>query len=449
MAEKQPLQSGKTDQTPQAPTEILEQRIETSPFLSGLLQGQGAPPPTKPRQQDVLRMQRLIGNNATQRYLSPRTAISTGASRLHLQRDRLVEDDIHLSLPADLMPYDAFVDLLAHNRALRRRMVARSDPGHIQSILSDHSNLQEIYQQLQTRYSVGANTGPLQIHIQFHYADGEGSSGERVDRIAFSLPEPAIADFEDEGSDISVPEPDPDEPSFGLEGGESRAVFVEEALTILIPDWADMPVVDRAVHLLNMVNRRLMDIGVPMMYPSPQTSLPPGTRAQFDGRTWTIEYMESEFRAADTPAEINRVISDFYHEARHAEQAFLALRFLCQTSWAITQTLNPYPLHIKDAARAANAREPLEGQELVEARQYYNELFANVGVTNAVYAEVDEAAGEVIALRARHAPPDEITAAEQRYHRAQAAYRALVGEADAYDVGDEVRAQLTDANPPD
>jgi len=423
--------------------------------LSGITPTTSQPPPIKPTHTQILQLQRTIGNNATRQYLSTLPTVSMSSPKKSIQRTRSEEADIEIPLPSVLISFEDLITLISENSAFQRRMIARRDEGtHIRDMLRDHSNLQPIYRQLEFLYTTAAVPSPFTLHIRFDYEFIEGStSEERVDQVDFNIPGFSMETFDEEEAGSVETDTDDEEEEYGLETSENRLIFVEEALSSLIPNWEQMAVIDRAIAILGMVNRRLIASGIPMILPHRSTSLPAGTRAQFDPESWAVEFTDEYLRVSTAP-EINRVISDFYHEARHAEQEFLALRYLYGFRSTLSdiparildRTSNRYPARIRRAAVEANERGTLSPAQRAEAQAHYERIYEHQEATQAVYDELDAAAQAYEDAQAS-GDPEAIRRTLDRYQRASRAYRMLGSESDAYDVGDQVRGQLDDANP--
>ena len=187
--------------------------------LSGIIPTASQPPPIKPTQDQILSLQRTIGNNATQKYLNTLPSINTNLSKKAIQRTRSEEDDIEIPLPSELMSFEDLVSLIAEDSAFRTRMIARSDDGaHIRDMLRNHSNLQSVYRQLELIYRTGTPPSPLHLHIRLDYEFIEGSTTEeRVDHIEFDIPGFSMETFDDDEAGSIEADSDDEQEEYGLE----------------------------------------------------------------------------------------------------------------------------------------------------------------------------------------------------------------------------------------
>jgi hypothetical protein len=225
--------------------------------------------------------------------------------------------------------------------------------------------------------------------------------------------------------------------AFGLETPESRAAYVDYTESHVEGRWETLTTPQQRMEaIMGGINTRLGAIGVPGCGFALSDDLGRAEGAEFDALNWRINFKRSELERGD----IEYLMSAAYHEARHAEQTFLAMRYLLGNSpmTEFFRTLfNSIHQGALERARAANAGGALTPLQQQLASEWCRETFENADITNEVYARWQRAANALATAR-ESGDARAIAEAEAEYRAAVNAYVRLSGETDAYRVGGAV-----------
>jgi hypothetical protein len=146
--------------------------------------------------------------------------------------------------------------------------------------------------------------------------------------------------------------------SHGLRDPAVAARFVD-ALDGLRAEWPRMSPEDRAGRIVATVNEVLAQVGVPPTVHEVADLAP--TSGVFSASNWSIQ-LDAGLVSADTlsDAGLAKIAVVVFHEARHAEQAWLIARLRARGSSDPIGLAHGMDLHLGVAKRAAN--QPLEAE---------------------------------------------------------------------------------------
>jgi hypothetical protein len=235
--------------------------------------------------------------------------------------------------------------------------------------------------------------------------------------------------------------------------GEGEA-FGGEVQAEVIDEWATLATAEaRRDRLVELVNARLADAGVPATTPAFDTNV--NNAGSFDFPTWRMLIGRGRLGADSISEEDAREVADtVYHEARHTEQWFrmAQLRAAQGLSAAAITTELGIPARI---AREARANPLVRGSmEAVIAQGWWDSVYGGGSAhREAVLTEIDRAA--TARTRAQTRFDGDPTAANQaaldraneRFDRAFAAYQNLPEENDAWATGPAAAAGITGGSP--
>lgn len=241
----------------------------------------------------------------------------------------------------------------------------------------------------------------------------------------------------------------------GIAKGETVKEFAEGARGVQ-SEWENLSASDRANKLGALANAALATVKVP-----PVTIIMAdlgSTSGAFSSAAWTMKISTTIIsKDSVTEAELAELSNTFYHEARHAEQVFRVARWMA----GVGRSASAIALHLAIPGRIANAAkdEPLEpigildqllgddnerAAEIAEARRWATALGpAGRQRYSKVVKEMEDAEkafNEALdAYRASQTDENRKKAKEARdtYKRKYKAYRRLVEEKDAFQVGGE------------
>jgi hypothetical protein len=238
----------------------------------------------------------------------------------------------------------------------------------------------------------------------------------------------------------------------GMERAEERAVYQSD-MNQLAPQWASLSANDRLRRLAEAVNGRLGATGTPA--PTFIRSDEMGSSVgRFTNTDWTVRI---NGQVLDTPALTADVVSTVYHEVRHAEQHWLAIRYLLQFVFNPMQHLNvalgietfSVPSHVRDAATSTPE---LTGQARHLGRMFAYQFYQDavdedpttlLGPPTEAYCEARD--------RDRREHSDESRRAldetRESWMAARRVYAAWWHEQDAHLIGDLVREEFAAAHP--
>lgn len=233
-------------------------------------------PPLNPNQ--ILQLQRAIGNQASIRLLNNhRTAIQRTISDVQLQRALQYYQD-HAS---------------EYSGVLIRRVQA-----HFGVRISGTMNAETVQAIAGWQTQRERSDAPPTMVLPDSRVDGILSPAEMFDIVGT-----------------------------GLERREEREAYVEST-TAIGDQWASLTPARRLELLRAQLNQRLEAIGVPQCQITSDGDLPSQVLAEFTSRNWSIHINESILQDAEMSVDL---VSTLYHEARHAEQWWLAIRWMIQS----------------------------------------------------------------------------------------------------------------------
>lgn len=171
---------------------------------------------------------------------------------------------------------------------------------------------------------------------------------------------------------ILTPEQMLDIVEVGLERRSERAAYLEDADT-LSAGWGTMTPDARLSAFAANINERLTAADVPVCTVVRGTDLPSGTLARFLDPTWTIAIHP---QALDAPVMGVDAMTAVYHEARHAEQSWLALVYTIQNHPSYLPDLS-FPNTHPDVVAAAHDAPALAGRSAHLARMFAHWFYEN------------------------------------------------------------------------
>jgi hypothetical protein len=228
--------------------------------------------------------------------------------------------------------------------------------------------------------------------------------------------------------------------------------------------WGKLTRNERIDALVQAVNQDLQRIGAPPLDPIVYLKAPAETRGLLNHRKWELAIADHLLSGPTiTPEEFSRLVGTVAHEGRHAEQWFRAAQLEAAAGRNATQIAEGLKIY-DDVAQAAfevqrgeRAGERLAGKAaLAEAEVFWNTLRAGARVRGNTFRELRDsgaalktATTDYRAARSLTATDARLQAAEAAFVKAQrrqaaaeAAYRALPEEADAFRVGDVAAAAM-------
>jgi hypothetical protein len=252
----------------------------------------------------------------------------------------------------------------------------------------------------------------------------------------------------------------------GLKAPGEGQRFGEEAQAEVIDRWHQLTPQQRAAELVRLVNVHLEAAGVPAVTPNPiDTGTNLGT---FDFTTWAMDVgVEALAIAQPDRAQAADVVDTIYHEARHAEQWFriAQLRALQRRRGegaaederlgrAIAAELQ-IPRRIADRAVTSPPRFALGSMEALIAQGWFDSIYGSGRARrNQVLTELDRAGTALERAEQRFAdnptPQNEAALERARARRARAldGHAQLPEENDAFPTGASTGAGVTRGAPP-
>jgi hypothetical protein len=240
----------------------------------------------------------------------------------------------------------------------------------------------------------------------------------------------------------------------GLNVEATGQAFGEEVQTEVIDEWSSLATAQaRRDKLVELVNQRLADAGVPAVTPAFDANV--NNAGSFSFSTWTMRIGQGPLGTDSISEEDAREVADtVYHEARHTEQWFrmAQLRAGQGLSAAAVTTELGIPARIATAAAAL----PLArgSMEAVIAQGWWDSVYgAGSDHREAVLTELDASATALTAAQAAHAAnPTAATQAaldeaNERSDLAFAAYQNLPEENDAWATGPLAAAGISSGSP--
>lgn len=268
----------------------------------------------------------------------------------------------------------------------------------------------------------------------------------------------------------------------GLARPESFARYIKETDRI-VQTWNTL---DTASKRKQAIEALLKQFSQANGLPAPQFTATPMSASllgTFTFKTWQLELNASTLRPDMTPEEIRDVLDTLYHETRHAEQNFMALRLMVGMGFTPTQIAARTGM--RPVIIAAAARKPISPQSVqgIVANEFYQSSFgaqatsrkdtmANLSLRRSEWeiakdelrylesrrqevvqfqkeatsaAEKAERQQQLKTLDAQlKTARTKLSNAERRYDAAYDAYRAIPGERDAWDAQgalDTIRAR--------
>lgn len=372
------------------------------------------PPPDALPHAQVLQLQRAVGNQATIEILQH-------APGSRLQRD-LSDEQVAQAMAYYESRAEAYPSLLIRRiqAAARVRITGRMNEATVQGI----ARLVQSREQLPTNRSVATE----------RFSNGILSPEEMVDIVGV-----------------------------GMERREERTAYVREA-TEAANDWSNQAtegdeegtIQARLRVLLPMINERMLD-AVPDVRMEAHDSLG-AANAEFEKTFWVVRVSRN---ALLTPQLSSTLVNHLYHEARHAEQRFLALCYdMHIASNGITgsrgfwgTSYQGWPDNVQGAAReegvaVLNSSPSVMGM----GRRFHHVYFTR----EAEHSVENHLRGPTQALcAARQAVQDDPTPAnntrlqdaQQAFNAAQQEYANWWNEQDSRFVGGLVEAEFRRLNP--
>jgi hypothetical protein len=226
------------------------------------------------------------------------------------------------------------------------------------------------------------------------------------------------------------------------------------AMATLEGNWSTMSVGDREAALLTAMNSALSSAqvhGIDTLESAPITA-----RASYSPDEWTVRVRQDFMEADAFPETLPELV---YHEARHAEQHYRVMRLLAGRGLEIDEIIDAFPYDVADWVVASAYGDPLPdvaGDAFVdEARRWEAGMIGGhdhfVQVMDNLYQvwgdlqqRWPDAAYALTVFEADPTPDnrqplelalEELDLTVQRYWDCYGAYRQLVAEDDAHDVG--------------
>ncbi|HEY4238886.1 MAG TPA: DUF4157 domain-containing protein [Kofleriaceae bacterium] len=250
-------------------------------------------------------------------------------------------------------------------------------------------------------------------------------------------------------------------PAEGLADQKTTSEYAQ-TMKDLQKDWPTLSKEQRAQRLGEALNKQLEAAGVPKMEVEPAPL--GGRNGEFDFQTWRVKLDDAALAHPSLDdATVAEVGNTNYHEARHGEQWYMMARHMSEVMGMDPATIKQQTYikgEIVDIAVGDKA--PMTPEQKAQAQEFYDSVYGkNSGYREATLKELADAPAayrkatdDVNALKANHADPAEISAAEakqaealKRWQDAHAKYKALPEEADAWKAGDAAGAAIK-AEPP-
>ncbi len=227
----------------------------------------------------------------------------------------------------------------------------------------------------------------------------------------------------------------------GLLDEDQREAYVEDTLRRVEPVWAASSTEERLRLIMSAVNTRLDAIGVLGCGYELQPSMAATNYAHFELSLWRIQGNPAFLSSS---ADLPQVIGDYYHEARHAEQFYRAIRHAVHIAVNSHDVVRPE--HVRELvgdgvapsaiAHALDDYSVSNDEEAELGRRMYEHFFGDeAAATQAVYDRLHAAMAELDAARAS-GDPETLREAEDEFRAAFTAYEALPNEADSRAVGE-------------
>jgi hypothetical protein len=222
--------------------------------------------------------------------------------------------------------------------------------------------------------------------------------------------------------------------------------------------WARLTPYSRAKGFLTAANFELAHIDVPSVELKMQKL--DGDDAEFKADWWQMLVNPPAF-ADDHGADeqVAESASTIYHEARHAEQAFLVARLLSGKKLKVDEIVDTFPIRADIAAQAATQPLKKPGRERALAgRVLASETGAGARFNSELFRDMREIEKKLDAAEtawkalpdgpAKDKAKEKLDLEQAAYDIAYRQYREQAHEADAWKVGDAVKERLAPPKAP-